>query len=336
MKTFIVAEMSGNHGGKLENAIKTVHAVKAAGADAIKLQTYTADTITLNCKADDFIVKGTTLWDDQCLYDLYCEAFTPWDWHEAIFKEAAKIGLTCFSTPFDATAVQLLEKLDNPIYKVASPEITDVNLIRLVASTGKPVVISTGTALVEDIELAIETCRDVGNKDITVLKCTTEYPAPIEAANLRTMVDMGKRFGVKVGLSDHTIGSDVPIAAVALGATMIEKHFIIDRSIGGPDAAFSMEQQDFADMVKSIRNVEKAIGEDIHYESDPAKIKGREYNRSLYVAADMKAGEIITEHNVRSVRPGYGLHPKHLKGLLGKKVNRDLKTGTRFELAFVD
>ena len=336
MKTFIVAEMSGNHGGKLEYALQSVHAVKATGADAIKLQTYTADTITLNCRADDFIVKGTTLWDDKCLYDLYCEAYTPWDWHEAIFREARKIGLTCFSTPFDATAVQLLEKLDNPIYKIASPEITDINLIRLAASTGKPIVISTGTALVEDIELAIETCREVGNNDITVLKCTTEYPAPIEAANLKTMVDMGKRFGVKVGLSDHTIGSDVPVAAVALGATMIEKHFIIDRSIGGPDAAFSMERHDFTAMVQSIRNVEKAVGNDVHYESDPSKIKGREYNRSLYVAMDIKAGEIITENNVRSVRPGYGLHPKYLKEILGKKVNRDLTMGTRFDLAFVD
>lgn len=329
MRTFIVAEMSGNHGGKLENALKTVHAVKETGADAIKLQTYTADTITLNCDADDFVVKGTALWNDERLYDLYCEAYTPWEWHKAIFEEAKKIGLMCFSTPFDETAVDLLESLGNPIYKVASPEITDVNLIRLMASKGKPMVISTGTALVEDIEEAIKVCREEGNNDITILKCTTEYPAPIEAANLQTMVDMGKRFGVKVGLSDHTIGSDVPVAAVALGATMIEKHFIIERSIGGPDAAFSMEQPDFTAMVSSIRNVEKAIGNEVHYETDPAKIKGREYNRSLYVAQNVKAGDVITEKNVRSVRPGYGLHPKYLKEMLGKKFVKDCKLGDR-------
>ena len=336
MKTFIVAEMSGNHGGKLENAIKTVHAVKETGADAIKLQTYTADTITLNCDADDFVVKGTTFWDNERLYNLYCQAYTPWEWHEAIYNEAKKIGLVCFSTPFDETAVDLLESLGNPIYKVASPEITDVNLIRLMASKGKPMVISTGTALVEDIEEAIRICHEEGNNDITILKCTTEYPAPIEAANLRTMVDMGKRFGVKFGLSDHTMGSDVPVAAVALGATMIEKHFIIDRSIGGPDAGFSMEQKDFTEMVKSIRNVEKAIGNDVYYESNPSKIKGREYNRSLYVAKDMKAGDIITEKNVRSVRPGYGLHPKYLHQIIGKRVNRDLNMGTRLRLEFIE
>ena len=329
MRTFIVAEMSGNHGGKLENALKTVHAVKETGADAIKLQTYTADTITLNCDADDFVVKGTALWNDERLYDLYCEAYTPWEWHKAIFEEAKKIGLMCFSTPFDETAVDLLESLGNPIYKVASPEITDINLIRLMASKGKPMVISTGTALVEDIEEAIRVCREVGNNDITILKCTTEYPAPIEAANLQTMVDMGKRFGVKVGLSDHTMGSDVPVAAVALGATMIEKHFIIERSIGGPDATFSMEQPDFTAMVNSIRNVEKAIGNEVHYETEPTKIKGREYNRSLYVAQNVKAGDVITEKNVRSVRPGYGLHPKYLKEILGKKFSKDCKVGDR-------
>lgn len=336
MKTFIVAEMSGNHGGKLENAIKTVHAVKETGADAIKLQTYTADTITLNCDAGDFVVKGTTFWNNERLYNLYCQAYTPWEWHEAIYNEAQKIGLVCFSTPFDETAVDLLESLGNPIYKVASPEITDVNLIRLMASKGKPMVISTGTALVEDIEEAIRVCHEEGNHDITILKCTTEYPAPIEAANLRTMVDMGKRFGVKFGLSDHTMGSDVPVAAVALGASMIEKHFIIDRSIGGPDAGFSMEQKDFTGMVKSIRNVEKAIGNEVYYENDPAKIKGREYNRSLYVAEDMKAGDLITEKNVRSVRPGYGLHPKYLHNIIGKKVNRDLCMGTRLRLDFIE
>lgn len=334
-KTFVVAEMSGNHGGKLENALRTVHSVKETGADAIKIQTYTADTITLNCRADDFVVKGTALWDDQTLYDLYCEAYTPWEWHEAIYAEAKKIGLICFSSPFDKTAVDLLESLDNPIYKIASPEITDIPLISYIASKGKPLVISTGTSMPEDIELAIKTCKDAGNEDITILKCTTEYPAPIEAANLLTMVDMKKRFGVKVGLSDHTMGSDVSVAAVALGAEMIEKHFIIERSIGGPDAAFSMEKGEFEAMVKSIRNVEKAVGR-IIYPKRAEEIKGREYNRSLYVSSEMKSGDVITEKNVRSVRPGYGLHPKYLPELIGKKVNRDLTIGTRFSLDFVE
>lgn len=334
-KVMIVAEMSGNHGGSLENALKTVHAVKATGADAIKLQTYTADTITLNCDADDFVVKGTALWDNQRLYDLYCEAYTPWEWHDAIYKEAQKIGLLCFSTPFDDTAIDLLEDLGNPIYKVASPEITDLALIKNMASKGKPMIISTGTAMAEDIELAIEACQSVGNNDITILKCTTEYPAAIEDANLQTMVDFKTRFGVKVGLSDHTMGADVALAAVALGAVVIEKHFIIDRNIGGPDAAFSMNQDEFTQMVKSIRNIEKAISKPAYYETDSSKIKGREYNRSLYVAEDIKAGEVFTERNIRSVRPGYGLHPKYLPQILGKQSNQDLKTGTRFTLDFI-
>ena len=334
-KVMIVAEMSGNHGGSLENALMTVNAVKATGADAIKLQTYTADTITLNCDAEDFVVKGTALWDNQRLYDLYSKAYTPWEWHEAIYKEAQRVGLVCFSTPFDNTAIDLLEGLGNPIYKVASPEITDLALIKNMARTGKPMIISTGTAMAEDIELAIEACKSVGNNDITILKCTTEYPAAIEDANLQTMVDFKTRFGVKVGLSDHTMGADVALAAVALGAVVIEKHFIIDRSIGGPDAAFSMNQDEFTQMVRSIRNIEKAISNPAYYETDSSKIKGREYNRSLYVAEDIKAGEVFTEKNIRSVRPGYGLHPKYLPQILGKQSNQDLKTGTRFTLDFI-
>lgn len=333
-KTFIVAELSANHGHKLEVALESVRAAKEAGADAVKIQTYTADTITLNCDADDFKVKGT-LWDGRTLYDLYQEAYTPWEWHQAIFDEAKKCGMICFSTPFDKTAVDFLEDLGNPIMKIASFEITDIPLIEYAAKKGKPMVISTGIAMPEDIELAVQTCRKVGNFDVTLLKCTSSYPAPIEDANLMTMVDMKERFGVKVGLSDHTMGYDVAVAAVALGATLIEKHFILDRSIGGPDAAFSMEIGDFAAMVKSIRNVEKAIGE-VKYPTESSKIKGREFCRSLYVAEDIKAGEVITEKNVRSMRPGYGLHPKYLPELTGKKVNRDLKKGTRFSIDFVD
>ena len=332
-KAFIVAELSANHGHKLEVALESVRAAKEAGADAVKIQTYTADTITLNCDADDFKVKGT-LWDGRTLYDLYQEAYTPWEWHQAIFDEAKKCGLICFSTPFDKTAVDFLEDLGNPIMKIASFEITDIPLIEYAAKKGKPMVISTGIAMPEDIELAVKTCKDAGNDDITLLKCTSSYPAPIEDANLMTMVDMKQRYGVKVGLSDHTMGYDVAVAAVALGATLVEKHFILDRSIGGPDAAFSMEIGEFAAMVKSIRNVEKAIGR-VTYPNDPLKIKGREFCRSLYVAEDIKLGEVITEKNVRSVRPGFGLHPKCLSKLIGKKVNRDLKVGERFILDFV-
>lgn len=332
-KTFIVAELSANHGHKLEVALESVRAAKEAGADAVKIQTYTADTITLNCDADDFKVKGT-LWDGRTLYDLYQEAYTPWEWHQAIFDEAKKCGLICFSTPFDKTAVDFLENLGNPIMKIASFEITDIPLIEYAAKKGKPMVISTGIAMPEDIELAVKTCKKAGNDDITLLKCTSSYPAPIEAANLMTMVDMKQRYGVKVGLSDHTMGYDVAVAAVALGATLVEKHFILDRSIGGPDATFSMEKDEFAAIVKSIRNVEKALG-DVVYPTDPTKIKGREFSRSLYIAEDMKAGDVITEQNVRSVRPGYGLHPKYLPEILGKRVNRDLEKGERFSLAYL-
>jgi pseudaminic acid synthase len=333
-KTFIVAELSANHGHKLEVALESVRAAKEAGADAVKIQTYTADTITLNCDADDFKVKGT-LWDGRTLYDLYLEAYTPWEWHQAIFDEAKKCGLICFSTPFDKTAVDFLEDLGNPIMKIASFEITDIPLIEYAAKKGKPMVISTGIAMLEDIELAVKTCKEAGNNDITLLKCTSSYPAPVEDANLETMVDMKDRYGVKVGLSDHTMGYDVAVASVALGATLVEKHFILDRSIGGPDAAFSMEKDEFVAMVKSIRNVEKAIGE-VVYPDEPSKIKGREFCRSLYVAEDIKAGEVITEKNVRSVRPGFGLHPKFLPEVLGKKFVKDCERGERFELRMIE
>ena len=258
-KVFIVAEMSANHGGSLEKALETVHAIKETGADAIKIQTYTADTITLDCDKPDFMVGANSLWSGQKLYDLYKKAYTPWEWHEAIFKEARKLDLICFSSPFDETAVDLLEYLGNPIYKIASPEITHIPLIEYAASKGKPMVISTGIATHEDIIMAIEACKKVGNNDIYLLKCTTAYPAPIEDANLLTMVDMQKKYGVKVGLSDHTQGDEVAIAAASLGAFMIEKHFIVDRNWGGPDSSFSMEKEEFKKMVESIRKVEKAL-----------------------------------------------------------------------------
>lgn len=332
-KTFIVAEMSANHNHHLDIAIDTIKAAKKAGADAIKIQTYTADTLTLDCDKPDFCLKGG-LWDGETFYSLYQKAYTPWEWHEEIFRVAREEGLVCFSTPFDKTAVDLLERLDNPIYKVASFEITDIPLIKYIASKQKPIILSTGIAMEEDINLALETIHGEGNWDVTLLKCTSAYPAPIDAANLLTIPDMKERFRTKVGLSDHTEGSTVPIAAVALGAEVVEKHFIIDRSIGGPDSAFSMDAKDFRKMVDDIRDVEKALGV-VNYPTDPSKIEGRGGCRSLYVAQDMKAGDVITEQNVRSVRPGYGLHPKYLPVLIGKKVNRDLEKGTRFSEEFV-
>ena len=333
--TYIIAELSANHGHKLENALASVRAAKAAGADAIKIQTYTADTITLDCDSADFQVKSGTLWDGTTLYQLYKQAYTPWEWHQAIFDEAKKIGIDCFSTPFDKTAVDFLEQLGNPIYKIASFEITDIPLIEYAASKHKPMIISTGIATPEDIQLALDACHRVGSFDVTFLHCVSAYPAPLENVNLRTMMDMADRYGVKVGLSDHTMGADVAIAAVALGATMIEKHFILDRSIGGPDAAFSMQQDEFAAMVQSIRNVEKSLGR-VQYKENISKIPGREFARSLYVAEDMKVGDIITEQNVRSVRPGHGLHPKYLYKILGKRVNRDLKKGMRMDIIYVE
>lgn len=332
-KTFIIAEMSANHNHHLNVAIDTIKAAKKAGADAIKIQTYTADTITLDCNKPDFVV-GPGLWEGETFYNLYKKAYTPWDWHEEIFHVAKEEGLVCFSTPFDNTAVDLLESLENPIYKIASFEITDIPLIKYIASKHKPIILSTGIAMEEDIQLALDTIRAEGCNDITLLKCTSAYPAPIEDANLLTIPDMKQRYGVKVGLSDHTEGSVVPMAAVALGAEVVEKHFIIDRSIGGPDSAFSMEAEDFREMVDSIRKVEKSLG-NVFYPTDPSKIKGREGCRSLYVAEDVKAGDIVTEKNVRSVRPGYGLHPKYLPEVLDKRFVKDYTRGERFDFTMI-
>jgi pseudaminic acid synthase len=274
------------------------------------------------------------LWDGYNYHDLYKEAYTPWEWHKELFRIAHEEGLQCFSTPFDKTAVDLLESLDNPIYKIASFEITDVNLIKYAASKGKPMIISTGIATEQDIIDAIEVCNSVGNSDITFLKCTSAYPAPLNKANLLTIPDMKARFGVKVGVSDHSMTNTLPIAAVALGATVVEKHFILDRNMGGPDSGFSMEPAEFSAMVKSIREVEQVLGQ-VTYPKDPWTISGREGARSLYVAEDIKVGDVITEKNVRSVRPGFGLHPKYLNEILGKQVNRDLEKGTRMSLDYV-
>jgi pseudaminic acid synthase len=324
---FIIAELSANHNGSLENALATIKAAKRAGADCIKLQTYTADTITINSKKDDFKLKQGTIWDDKYLYDLYKEAYTPWEWHKQLFDAAAAEGLVCFSSPFDFTAVDLLESLNTPAYKIASFEITDIPLIEYIASKGKPVIISTGIAEIEDIELAIDACKRNGNNDIALLKCTSSYPAPIEEANLIMIKDMAERFGVIPGLSDHTMGSTAPVVATVLGAKIIEKHFILDRSIGGPDASFSMNEKEFTAMVKAVREAEKASGT-VDYTLTEKQKKGREFSRSLYIVKDMKAGDVITGENVRSIRPGYGMHPKYYYEVLGKIVKNDIETGT--------
>ena len=331
---FIIAELSANHNGSLETALETVRAAKRAGADAIKLQTYTADTITLDADQPDFIIQGT-IWEGRKLHELYQEAYTPWEWHAEIMKVAQEEGLICFSSPFDPTSVDFLETLNVPAYKIASFEITDIPLIEYVASKGKPVIISTGIAELADIELALAACRRMGNNDIALLKCTSSYPAPIEEANMVMVKDLAERFGVISGLSDHTMGATVPIVATCFGAKIIEKHFILDRSIGGPDASFSMDEKEFTQMVKAVREAEKAIGA-VDYQLTEKQQKGRDFCRSLYVVKDIKVGEIITKDNIKSKRPGFSLHPKYYPQIIGKRANRDLQIGERIELTFFD
>lgn len=330
---FIIAELSANHNGSIETAIETIKAAKRAGADCIKLQTYTADTLTIDSNKDDFIINGT-IWEGKNYYQLYKEAYTPWEWHEQLFKVAEEEGLICFSSPFDKTAVDFLEELNVPAYKIASFEITDIPLIQYVASKGKPIIISTGIAELADIELAVEACKQVGNYDIALLKCTSSYPAPINEANMLMVKDLAERFNVISGLSDHTMGSTVPIVATVLGAKIIEKHFILDRSVGGPDASFSMNEKEFTEMVKSIREAEIAIGE-VCYNLTEKQAKGKDFSRSLYVVEDIKAGDVISEKNVRSIRPGFGLHPKYFNEIQGKTVKIDLFRGDRLSLNFI-
>jgi pseudaminic acid synthase len=279
------------------------------------------------------MIQGT-IWSGRNYYSLYQEAYTPWEWHEQLFQVAKEEGLICFSTPFDNSAVDFLENLSVPAYKIASFEITDIPLIEYIASKGKPIIISTGIAEMEDIELALDACRRMNNNQLALLKCTSSYPAPIEEANLSMITDFVNRFGVVAGLSDHTLGATVPIAATALGAKIIEKHFILDRSIGGPDASFSMNEAEFTEMTKAIREAEKAIGT-IDYHLTEKQIKGKDFSRSLYVVNDIAQGETFTEKNVRSIRPGFGLHPKYLPEILGKQSNRNLEKGTRFSLDFI-
>lgn len=323
----IIAELSANHNQNFDIALKTVKAAADSGADAIKLQTYTPDTITIDCNNKYFKIKHGTIWDGRTLYDLYKEAYTPWEWHQALFNEARKYGLVCFSTPFDFTAVDFLETLNVPAYKIASYEIFDTPLIEYAASKGKPVIISTGLANLSNIKNAINACKKANNNNYALLKCTSSYPAPVDEANLATITDMKKRFKCKVGLSDHTKETYVASAAVALGAEIIEKHFILDKSLGGPDAAFSLAPEEFKQMVKQIRNTETILGE-ITYKLNPKAKKNKQLSRSLFVVKDIKKGEILTPENIRSIRPGYGISPEHYYDIIGKKAAKDLPYGS--------
>jgi pseudaminic acid synthase len=330
-KCMIIAEMSANHDCDIEIAKETIRAAKRAGADAIKMQTYTPDTMTLNCQNDDFKVQGGTLWDGRYLHELYQKASLPWEWHKELFDLAKSEGLICFSTPFDISAVDFLEELDCPIYKIASFEIADIPLIEYIAKKQKPIIMSTGIANYEDIKLAIETCRNVGNNDITILKCTSSYPAPINEANLKMMKRFSDDFEVKVGLSDHTMGNLLPILSIAMGATVIEKHFKLNDNVGGADASFSINEKDFKNLVDQVRLAESAMGIET-YELTDKQISGKRYGRSIYISNDVKKGEILTEDNIKCVRPGLSLHPRHYNNILGKKVKNDFDKGSRIKL----
>mgnify|MGYP000614989757 CR=1 FL=1 len=329
-RTFIIAELSANHGHNIDNALATVRAVKECGADAIKIQTYTADTITLNCDNELFKIKQGTIWDGTTLHKLYEEAYTPWEWHKELFDYARSLDIDIFSTPFDKSAVDFLEQFNPSAYKIASFEITDYELVRYVASKQKPIIISTGIATIEEILDVVNICKKEGNENIVLLKCTSQYPAPLEEANLKTISNMKETFGVEVGFSDHTLGVTAPIVAVTLGAKVIEKHFILDKSIGGADCEFSLDKKEFKLLVDVIRDTEKLLGV-VNYSLDEKKQKQRRFSRSLYVSKDIKKGEKFTLENVKSVRPGYGLHPKYLNDVLGKVALKDYKYGDRVE-----
>jgi len=334
-KTFIIAELSANHNGSLELAKESIKAAARAGADAIKLQTYRADTITLNSSNEEFIIKGTELWDDQNLYSLYEKAYTPWEWHEELFEVAKREGILCFSSPFDKSAVDFLEKLNPPAYKIASFEITDYELIRYTASKGKPMIISTGVATKEEIADAVAICRKEGNEEIILLQCTSTYPAPLEDANLKMIPELARKFNVVSGFSDHTLGIVAPVVAVSLGAKVIEKHFMLDKSIPSADQAFSLDESEFKAMVDAVRQSEKLLGK-VDYTLNEKRTYNRRFARSLYVSEPIKKGELFTEQNIKSVRPANGIHPKHLRNILGKKAVCDLVFATPMKMEYVD
>lgn len=334
-KTFIIAELSANHNGSLEIAVETIKAAAKAGADAVKLQTYRADTITLNSDDENFIIKGGSLWDGLTYYQLYDKAYTPWQWHKTLKETADKLGLILFSSPFDKTAVDFLEELNMPAYKIASFEINDLPLIEYTAKKNKPVIISTGVADYQEIKDAVDTCRNAGNNDIILLKCTSSYPAPIEEANLLMIKKMSEDFNCITGLSDHTLSNITAVTSIALGAKVIEKHFILDKSINSPDAAFSLDEKEFKQLVDDIRTVEKSLGH-IDYSISPAGQKNRHFMRSLYVIKDMKKGEKFTSENIGSYRPNLGISPKYYNEILGRKAVKDIKANTPLKKELID
>ena len=332
---FVIAEMSANHLMDFDRAVKIMKAAKDAGADAVKIQTYTPDTITLDSDDPCFQITQGTIWDGTTLHKLYETAYSPWEWQPKLMKIAQDMGLIFFSSPFDLSSIDFLEEMNVPAYKVASFEITDIPFIRKIARLGKPILMSTGIAYLADIELALKTCREAGNENVILLKCTSAYPAPYEEINLKTIPSMGEVFGCLTGLSDHTMGSAVAGAGVALGAKVVEKHLTLRRADGGADAAFSMEPEEFKEMVEHIRQIEKAVGK-VTYELTEKQKKSREHSRSLFVAQDMKAGDVFTPENLRSVRPSCGLHTMYYEELLGKKISRDARLGTPMSWDLVD
>jgi N-acetylneuraminate synthase len=323
---YVIAELSANHNGRLETALRIIEEAKKAGADAVKLQTYKPDTITLNCDSEDFKIRGG-LWDGRTLYELYEEAHMPWDWHKPLFEHARKLGITIFSSPFDTTAIDLLEDLNAPAYKIASFEAVDLPLIKYAASTGKPMIISTGMADAEEIKEAIDAAREGGCKQLAVLHCVSGYPAPAADYNLRTIPDMIERFGLVTGLSDHTLDNTTAITSVAMGASIIEKHFTLDRSGGGPDDSFSLEPAEMAALCRGARTAWQALGK-VDYGRKSSEQGNAQFRRSLYFVKSMKAGEVVTQDTVRSVRPGFGMAPKHLGEILGKQLNKDVLANT--------
>lgn len=333
--TFIVAEISANHNQDFNRAIEIIHAAKEAGADAVKLQTYTADTITIDCDDPCFQINEGTIWDGTTLYKLYQEAYTPWEWQPRLMEEANKLGMECFSSPFDFTSVDFLEEMNVPAYKIASYEINDIPLIRKIARLHKPMIFATGIAYPEDIERALAVCKEEGNEDIILLKCVSSYPTPYEAVNLNIIPTLAKTYDCVAGISDHTMGTVVSTGAVALGAKMIEKHFTLRRADGGPDSVFSMEPEEFAKMVSDVRILEKALGSSEYVLTDTQKLE-HEGSRSLFVVKDIAPGEILTPENIRSIRPGCGLHTMHYEEILGKKAKHALKKGTPLAWELID
>ena len=329
---YAVAEMSANHNMDFNRAKEIIKAAKESGADAVKIQTYTPDTITIDSDMPAFRTKG--IWEGRTLYELYGKAYTPWEWQNDLKSYADELGIDLFSSPFDPTAVDFLEKMDVPAYKIASFEINDIPLIKKIAKLGKPIIISTGIAYLEDIDLAIRTCIEAGNDNVILLKCISSYPAPYEDMNLKVIPNMKETFDCICGLSDHTLGNEIAVAATALGAKMIEKHFTLRRSDGGEDSQFSMEPAEFEKMVTEIRNVEKALGK-VSYMPNEGQIESRIYSRSLFVVKDIKAGEVITEENVRSIRPGIGMHTKYYEQILGQKARCDIAKGTPMDWKYI-